>query len=104
MLFLAVSNSSSFTTLPRAIKSLRSMPAQKAFPLPERIITRQSGSFPNRLNASPISLKKKINKEDKIFANSRRKAFNVLVLKKKINNEHKIFANSMYWVKILIVV
>ena len=78
MLFLTVSSSSSFTTLPRAIKSLRSKPAQKAFPSPERIITWQSGSFPNRLNASPISLKKKTDKEDKIFANSRWKAFNVL--------------------------
>ena len=51
MFFLTVSSLLLFTTLPRAIKSLRSIPARKAFTLPERIITRQSGSLPNTLNA-----------------------------------------------------
>ena len=32
------------------------MPAQNAFPFPENTMDLQSGSFPKRLNASPISL------------------------------------------------
>ena len=56
MLFLAVS-SSELTTFPSSIRSLRSIPEQKTFPLPESIITRQSGSLPSKSKASPISLK-----------------------------------------------
>ena len=64
-LFLAVS-SSELIIFPTSIKSFKSIPEQKAFPFPDRIITLQSESLPRVLNANPISLKKEMDKKSVI--------------------------------------
>ena len=57
---------------------MRSIPAQKAFPLPDRIIRRQSGSLPNTLNAFHLKFANILSSSFIFFFREIGEAFNLL--------------------------